>query len=126
MISNRKEHFLVGQFMCRRLYLKRLRGDLSESTRLLVTGGAAKNKAICQILADIFGVAVYTLCNEVTSSAALGGALLAFRCVNPLLYSHNREMFQTDAKVMARPRNTAAYTSLLPRFERCLERHNLL
>ncbi|ORX57622.1 actin-like ATPase domain-containing protein [Hesseltinella vesiculosa] len=44
--------------------------------RLMVTGGAAINKTLVQILANVFGVDVYRL-KKGNNSASLGGALLA-------------------------------------------------
>src|SRR5690606_31431483 len=44
-------------------------------TRLLVTGGASKNRGILQVLADVFEAEIRTL--SVGNSSALGGALRA-------------------------------------------------
>ena len=44
--------------------------------RVIATGGAAVNRAILQVMADVFGVDVYRLDTE--NSAALGAALRAY------------------------------------------------
>jgi xylulokinase len=43
--------------------------------RILATGGASKNEAVLQILADVFGAPIHTI--EVSNSAALGAAIRA-------------------------------------------------
>jgi xylulokinase len=43
---------------------------------IYATGGASANRAILQVMADVFGAEVYQL--EVSNSAALGAALRAF------------------------------------------------
>jgi xylulokinase len=43
---------------------------------IYATGGAAANRAVLQVMADVFGADVYQL--EVSNSAALGAALRAF------------------------------------------------
>jgi xylulokinase len=43
---------------------------------IYATGGAAVNRAILQVLADVFGAEVYQM--DVSNSAALGAALRAF------------------------------------------------
>ena len=44
--------------------------------RIIATGGAATNRAILQVMANVFGVDVYRL--DVENSAALGAALRAY------------------------------------------------
>ena len=44
--------------------------------RVIATGGAAVNRAILQVMANVFGVDVYRL--DVDNSAALGAALRAY------------------------------------------------
>ncbi|KAI8924789.1 hypothetical protein BC831DRAFT_463625 [Entophlyctis helioformis] len=46
-------------------------------TRILATGGAAANPAILQIMADVFGLPVYTMRDNGVNSASFGGALMA-------------------------------------------------
>ena len=50
-----------GQMVAKRLHAERLGFSLSEDTRILVTGGASVNKAIQQIIADVFNASVYTM-----------------------------------------------------------------
>ena len=45
------------------------------STRILATGGASKNAAILQVLADVFNAPVYV--QELANSACLGAAFRA-------------------------------------------------
>lgn len=63
---------IEGQFM--RLH-KHLEVDNMIMQRVLVTGGASKNKSILQVLADIFQLPIRAL--NVTDSACLGAAYLA-------------------------------------------------
>jgi xylulokinase len=44
--------------------------------RIIATGGAAANRSILQVMANVFGVDVYRL--DVDNSAALGAALRAY------------------------------------------------
>ena len=44
--------------------------------RIIATGGASTNRAILQVMADVFGVDVYPL--ESSNSACLGAALRAY------------------------------------------------
>lgn len=64
-----------GQFM--RLYnnSEQLGFEPSKANRILVTGGASINKAIIQVLADVFKLPVFSI--ETSNSAALGAAYLA-------------------------------------------------
>ena len=68
----RVRSLLEGQFLNMRLH-----SAWMEVTpeRILLTGGAAKNDGIAQIVADVFQAPVERL--EVANSAALGGALIA-------------------------------------------------
>lgn len=49
---------------------------VAEETRILATGGASKNKAILQVLSDIFHAPVLII-QGTTNSACLGSAYLA-------------------------------------------------
>lgn len=53
-------------------------GGITDGTidRIIATGGAAVNRAILQVMANVFGVDVYRL--DVDNSAALGAALRAY------------------------------------------------
>lgn len=66
---------LEGQFMRLYHHSQSLGLDMCKIKRVLVTGGASTNKAILQVVADVFHSPVYTL--ELANSACLGGAYLA-------------------------------------------------
>lgn len=69
---------IEGQFMNMKIHTEWMQMTPS---RIYVTGGASKNTAIIQILADIFQAEVQRL--EVTGSVALGGAIRAAQhCLN--------------------------------------------
>jgi len=69
-----------GQFLSMRLH----GGNIGiEAQQILATGGASANKAILQVIADVFGVEVYTAARP--NSASLGAAYRAlhgWRCVD--------------------------------------------
>ena len=50
-----------GQMAAKRVHAERLGFRLGEDTRILVTGGASVNKAIQQVIADVFNASVYTM-----------------------------------------------------------------
>ena len=50
-----------GQVIAKRLHAEKLGFSLTEDTRILVTGGASVNKAIQQVIADVFNASVYTM-----------------------------------------------------------------
>jgi len=66
---------IEGQVMAKRLHTERMGFRITESTRVIVTGGASVNKAILQVISDIFNCRVYTLSDA--NSAAAGGAYRA-------------------------------------------------
>ena len=43
--------------------------DVTELNRIIATGGASNNTAILQVLADVFGVPVYTIEQSDSASA---------------------------------------------------------
>ena len=47
--------------IAKRLHAEKLGFSLTEDTRILVTGGASVNKAIQQVIADVFNASVYTM-----------------------------------------------------------------
>ncbi|VDI53383.1 xylulokinase [Mytilus galloprovincialis] len=68
---------LEGQMIARRVYSE-LRGmKITPQSRLLATGGASNNKAIQQVMADVFNAPVYT--TQIADSAALGGCYRAIQ-----------------------------------------------
>ena len=47
--------------IAKRLHAEKLGFSLTEDTRILVTGGASVNKAIQQVIADVFNASVYIM-----------------------------------------------------------------
>ncbi|MFM8533651.1 MAG: xylulokinase, partial [Acidimicrobiia bacterium] len=64
---------IEGQMMALANHATRLSGSVE---RVIATGGAAVNRSILQVMANVFGVDVYRL--DVPNSAALGAALRAY------------------------------------------------
>ncbi|XP_064644272.1 xylulose kinase-like [Lineus longissimus] len=66
---------IEGQFLAKRLHAENSGFKIEPNTRILATGGASANKAILQVLADVFNAPVFTL--DVANSACLGCAYRA-------------------------------------------------
>jgi xylulokinase len=88
--------------------------------RILATGGASGNRAILQVMADVFGADVYP--TATTSTASLGGALRAMHAhlslKGPISWQDAVAGF-TDATappVRANPQNVAFYRDLRQRY----------
>eukprot|EP01012_Entosiphon_sulcatum_P048833 TRINITY_DN6737_c0_g1_i1.p1 TRINITY_DN6737_c0_g1~~TRINITY_DN6737_c0_g1_i1.p1 ORF type:complete len:550 (-),score=63.29 TRINITY_DN6737_c0_g1_i1:47-1675(-) len=64
-----------GQCLAKRIHSSRLGIVVSDKTRLLVCGGAAQNKALLQVLSDVFGAPVFV--GETPNAGAVGAALRA-------------------------------------------------
>jgi xylulokinase len=82
-------------------------------TLIRVTGGAAKNRGIRQVLADVFGAEIRAL--SASNSSALGGALRAAEAVGKLPFASLYQAFAaTDASRNASPASgaTARYGTL--------------
>ena len=93
------------------------------------TGGAAANREILQVMADVFGVEVYR--STVGNSAALGAALRAWHADaldegQPLRWSTVTALAQPNpsSRVVPNPDRHAVYRELLPIYEAC-EAHAL-
>jgi xylulokinase len=97
---------------------------------IYATGGAAANRAILQVMADVFGADVYQL--EVGNSAALGAALRAFHADQ---LADGREMSWDDviagfvepiedSRVAPDPSRHQLYTRLIDAYAAC-EAHAL-
>ncbi|HEY1535205.1 MAG TPA: FGGY-family carbohydrate kinase, partial [Polyangiaceae bacterium] len=85
--------------------------------RLRVTGGASKNRAILQILADVFEARIETL--SVANSAALGGALRAAQAVEGLPWAELYARFvapEPGVRVLSAPGAQQAYAELRAKF----------
>uniref|UniRef100_A0A0C9REN4 Xylulose kinase n=1 Tax=Fopius arisanus TaxID=64838 RepID=A0A0C9REN4_9HYME len=64
-----------GQFIARRVCAEDFGFDIGPNCRIIATGGASANKAVLQVLSDVFNSPVYT--SEMANSAVLGGAYQA-------------------------------------------------
>jgi len=92
-------------------------GERPESLR--VTGGASKNRAILQVLADVFEAEIETL--SVTNSAALGGALRAAQAVEGVPWAELYARFvapEPGVHVTSAPGARQAYAELRAKFTR--------
>ncbi|KAH3730833.1 hypothetical protein DPMN_056831 [Dreissena polymorpha] len=63
------------------MYAKACGLTISPQSRVIATGGASANKAILQVIADVFNAAVYV--TDVPNSAALGGCYRALYALQP-------------------------------------------
>ncbi|XP_011871845.1 PREDICTED: xylulose kinase isoform X2 [Vollenhovia emeryi] len=66
---------IEGQFVAKRAYAEDLGFVIGPNTRIIATGGASINKAILQVLADVFNSPVYI--SEAANSAMMGAAYQA-------------------------------------------------
>jgi xylulokinase len=92
-------------------------------TTLLVTGGASRNRAILQVLADVFQAEVRTL--SVGNSSALGGALRAAQAVEGADWQELYAKFAApdpDLRVAPNPASTPVYADLSVRWVKELDR----
>ncbi|XP_063216582.1 xylulose kinase-like isoform X2 [Bacillus rossius redtenbacheri] len=64
-----------GQFVAKRAHAEDMGFHLDSNSRIIATGGASNNKAILQVLSDVFNAPVYVL--ESANSAVLGAAYQA-------------------------------------------------
>jgi xylulokinase len=101
-----------------------------EIDTIYATGGASANRAVLQVMADVFGAEVYQM--EVGNSAALGAALRAFHAD---VRADGRELSWDEvidgfvspveaSRVTPEPERHAAYRALLPIYASC-EAHAL-
>jgi xylulokinase len=93
------------------------------------TGGAAANKEILRVMADVFGAEVYR--STVSNSAALGAALRAWHGDtvaggSPLPWDTITAMARPNAAslIAPDPRRHAVYREMMPIYEAC-EAHAL-
>lgn len=66
---------IEGQFLRLRVHAEKLGFSIGQETRVLATGGASANKAIIQVLADVFNAPV--ILQQKADSANMGSALMA-------------------------------------------------
>ncbi|CAJ1355257.1 unnamed protein product [Effrenium voratum] len=92
----------------------------SEVKRIIATGGASASQGILQVLADVFGVPVFTL--DQTDSASLGAAFRAchgFRCATEGFVPFSTVLAgKLQYKLAAEPSAEDAYRDALPRYLR--------
>eukprot|EP00439_Symbiodinium_sp_Y106_P014607 s1274_g2.t1 len=114
-----------GKFLAMRAFAQGIGMDPTEVKRIIATGGASSNK----VLADVFGVPVFTL--DQSDSASLGAALRAghgLRCLSSeggfLSFAKFLAGGSIDYKLAAQPATGAkeVYTKLLPRFLKLQEK----
>lgn len=94
------------------------------STALRVTGGAAANRAFCQILADVFDARVERL--AAGNSAALGAALRAAQAVTGCAWEGLSSTFckpEPGSAVQPDPAAVAVHRAQLPRYAALAARH---
>eukprot|EP00501_MAST-03F_sp_TOSAG23-6_P001395 GSMAST32.ASY1.ANO1.1451.1 assembled CDS len=117
-----------GQFISMRLHSEKM-GILP--SRIIVTGGASANRSIVQVIADVFGVHVFSL--DQTDSASLGAAFRAFHAYSNTKQNETKMEFSdlisgsegkgVIYKSVASPDLSAhaEYSQMLPRYAK-LER----
>ncbi|XP_053980420.1 xylulose kinase isoform X1 [Hylaeus volcanicus] len=66
---------IEGQFVAKRAHAEDFGFVIGPNTRIIATGGASTNKAILQVISDVFNSPVYT--SEIANSAMLGAAYQA-------------------------------------------------
>lgn len=114
---------IEGQFISMRIHGESV--GLTGAKRLIATGGASANKAVLQVLADVFGAPVYV--STQTDSASLGAAV---RALQGAAISNNNGKFipvgqlrgdkSSDLTLAVSPvaTATAAYTALIPAYKK--------
>ncbi|XP_033624446.1 xylulose kinase-like isoform X1 [Asterias rubens] len=115
---------LEGQFMAKRLHAENLGYLVERGSRVLATGGASANRAILQVLSDVFNAPVYIL--DVANSACLGCAYRAkhgFLGNSSVSFTDVVRTSPTEYKLAATPSTDASqiYTPLLARYKQLEE-----
>jgi xylulokinase len=119
-----------GQMMSLALHSRWMNVTVGE---IFATGGASANRAILQVMADVFGADVYQL--EVGNSAALGAALRAFHADASRARAGSEELSWGEvvsgfvepvaaSRVQPDPRRQAMYGELMKVYAAC-EAHAL-
>ena len=108
---------LEGQFLNMRLHSQWME---VKTERIRLTGGAAKNDGIAQVVADIFQAPVERL--DVLNSAALGAALIAAAAGGHDLPTLQETFCKADAGSSLQPNHSlaATYEAALGRFQTLL------
>eukprot|EP01084_Bolivina_argentea_P155979 271797_1 len=111
---------IESQFLAMRQHMERF--GVNNFNKILATGGASKNKAILQVLSDVFGANVY--CIDTPDSATKGAALRAlhgYQCRKMETFVSFKNVVDSVGgpkySETAKPnkKNTEIYTKILPR-----------
>lgn len=110
---------LEGQFLNMRLHSQWME---VKAERIRLTGGAAKNDGIAQMVADVFQAPVERL--EVSNSAALGAALIAATAAGADLKALQRTFCQASSEAVLHPDPALApvYEAAMARFDELLRK----
>nr|XP_023030477.1 xylulose kinase [Leptinotarsa decemlineata] len=76
---------IEGQCLRNRAYAEDFGFQVDKNTKILATGGASQNKAILQVMADVFNAPVYV--QEAANSAVFGSA---YQAKHGLLYENSK------------------------------------
>ncbi|XP_038046512.1 xylulose kinase-like [Patiria miniata] len=111
---------LEAQFLAKRLHAENLGYLVEQGSRVLATGGASSNRAILQVLSDVFNAPVYVL--DVANSACLGCAYRAkhgFHGDNVVSFRDVVNASPAEYKLAAMPNQDTkeVYNSLLARYK---------
>ncbi|GAB6019340.1 hypothetical protein CHUAL_000932 [Chamberlinius hualienensis] len=110
---------IEGQFLAKRVHAENVGYNFGDNTRVLATGGASENRAVLQVLADIFNAPVYV--QECPNSACLGSAYRAKHALFPNTTFHDIVRDVPEFTLAAEPDGEAAQA-----YKPMLERYRLL
>ncbi|KOC59536.1 Xylulose kinase, partial [Habropoda laboriosa] len=113
---------IEGQFVAKRAHAEDFGFVIGQNTRIIATGGASTNKAILQVLSDVFNSPVYI--SEVANSAMMGAA---YQAKHALL--RNESSFDEitrclpEPTLVCRPYDDAEsiYKSMVARYRKIVE-----
>lgn len=113
---------LEGHFLSMRLHAERL--GLKDFRRIVAAGGASENSAIVQVIADVFGVPVFSI--RQSDAASLGAAYRALHgyvCKREIQFIPFQDILgkSIEYRLRAKPDQHAQrrYEELLPSYEKC-------
>ncbi|CAG9818027.1 unnamed protein product [Phaedon cochleariae] len=114
---------IEGQCLRNRVYAEDFGFKIDKNTKILATGGASKNKAILQVLADVFNAPVYV--QEAANSAMFGSA---YQAKHGLMYKDTKTYIEItstlpDPELICVPYKDAAeiYDPMLARYKTILQ-----
>eukprot|EP01062_Namystynia_karyoxenos_P010434 TRINITY_DN13696_c0_g1_i1.p1 TRINITY_DN13696_c0_g1~~TRINITY_DN13696_c0_g1_i1.p1 ORF type:complete len:567 (+),score=149.64 TRINITY_DN13696_c0_g1_i1:145-1845(+) len=123
-----------SQFLRMRLHSTGLGLAVAPESRIFVTGGASRSKALLQVLADVFGCPVYRDTKGAVNAAAFGAALRAAHGwelqrhggsgeESGKVYARMLARQETAEQVLApNPEATKVYSAMLDRYARLEQR----